>query len=276
MTPSGTVPRARNDFTHAAASSETWRSLGPHAVQCRSWTTPPSRSTTRASIGAAHDGHDDGSCAKNVCGLSARAGVVVQLVQSIVRRRTVTGGRRASGPLRMPRYAARCRSRRECLRYGRGAVRYVLLDRITTLQPPELAKGVKCVSLSDDIFVDHFPGHPVMPGALIVEAMAQLAGVLVEATMRERGRHDLHALLTMIDRAKFRHVVRPGDRLELEAKGLTVTEDGGQAQAWARLDGQVAAEAQLTFVFAPVTNPVVLARRREVLNVWLTGSAETP
>lgn len=176
----------------------------------------------------------------------------------------------------MPRYAARCSSRRECLRYGRGAVRYVLLDRITTLQPPELAKGVKCVSLSDDIFVDHFPGHPVMPGALIVEAMAQLAGVLVEATMRERGRHDLHALLTMIDRAKFRQVVRPGDRLELEAKGLTVTEDGGQAQAWARLDGQVAAEAQLTFVFAPVTNPVVLARRREVLNVWLTGSAETP
>jgi len=176
----------------------------------------------------------------------------------------------------MPRYAARCARPRECLRYGPGAVRYVLLDRITTLQPPELARGIKCVSLSDDIFVDHFPGHPVMPGALIVEAMAQLAGVLVEATMRERGRHDLHALLTMIDRAKFRHVVRPGDRLELEAKGLTVTEDGGQAQGWARVDGQLAAEAQLTFVFAPVTNPVVLARRREVLNVWLTGSAEAP
>jgi 3-hydroxyacyl-[acyl-carrier-protein] dehydratase len=158
-------------------------------------------------------------------------------------------------------------------------VRYVLLDRITVLEPPELARGVKCVSLSDDIFVDHFPGHPVMPGALIVEAMAQLAGVLVEATMRARGRHDLHALLTMIDRAKFRHVVRPGDRLDLEAKALTVTEDGGQAQGWARIDGpggQLAAEAQLTFVFAPVTNPIVLARRREVLNVWLTGSAEEP
>ena len=158
-------------------------------------------------------------------------------------------------------------------------MRYVLLDRISTLQPPELARGVKCVSLSDDIFVDHFPGHPVMPGALIVEAMAQLAGVLVEATMRQRGRHDLHALLTMIDRAKFRHVVRPGDRLELEAKSLRVTEDGGQTQAYARLDGeggQLVAEAQLTFVFAPVTNPVVLARRKEVLNIWLTGSAETP
>ena len=107
------------------------------------------------------------------------------------------------------------------MRYGPRRVRYVLLDRITTLQPPELARGVKCVSLSDDIFVDHFPGHPVMPGALILEALAQLAGVLLEATMRAaRAASDLHALLTMIDRAKFRHVVRPGDRLELEARVL--------------------------------------------------------
>jgi 3-hydroxyacyl-[acyl-carrier-protein] dehydratase len=162
------------------------------------------------------------------------------------------------------------------MRYRPPRVRYVLLDRITTLDPPELARGLKCVSLADDIFVDHFPGHPVMPGALILEALAQLAGVLLEATMRQRDRHDLHALLTMVDRAKFRHLVRPGDRLELEARGLRATEDGGQAQVWARCDGQLAAEAQLSFAFAVVTNPVVLARRREVLNVWLTGSAEVP
>src|SRR5262245_66309781 len=102
------------------------------------------------------------------------------------------------------------------LGYRDAAVRYVLLDRITQLDPPEVARGIKCVSLADDIFVDHFPGHPVMPGALILEALAQLAGVLLEATMRQRDRHDLHALLTMIDRAKFRHLVRPGDRLALE------------------------------------------------------------
>lgn len=161
-------------------------------------------------------------------------------------------------------------------RYRPRRVRYVLLDRITALEPPELARGIKCVSLSDDIFVDHFPGHPVMPGALILEAMAQLAGVLLEATMRQRERHDLHALLTMADRAKFRHVVRPGDRLELEARVLRVTEDGGQARAEARCEGQLAAEAQLSFAFAVVTNPVVLAKRREFLNIWLTGSAEAP
>jgi 3-hydroxyacyl-[acyl-carrier-protein] dehydratase len=152
-------------------------------------------------------------------------------------------------------------------------VRYILLDRITELAPPEVARGVKCVSLSDDIFVDHFPGHPVMPGALILESLAQLAGVLLEATLRERGRHDLHALLTMADRAKFRRIVRPGDKLELEARTLAATEDGGQAQAFARVDGTLVAEAQLSFAFAQVTNPKVLAKRREFLEIWLSGSS---
>jgi 3-hydroxyacyl-[acyl-carrier-protein] dehydratase len=151
-------------------------------------------------------------------------------------------------------------------------VRYILLDRITELKPPELARGVKCVSLSDDIFADHFPGHPLLPGAMILEALAQLAGVLLEATMRDRGRHDLHAILTMADRAKFRHAVRPGDRLELEARVERVSEDGGQAQTFAYVDGKLATEAQLSFAFAVVTNPVVLAKRREYLEIWLSGS----
>ncbi len=155
-------------------------------------------------------------------------------------------------------------------------MRYVLLDRITTLEPPEIAKGIKCVSLSDDVFVDHFPGHPVMPGALILEGLAQLGGVLIEATMRERGRSDLHALLTMVDRARFRKMVRPGDRLEMEAHGMVTTEDGGRVRALAHLDGELATEAQLTYVFARVTHPKIIERRREVLNIWLTGSAEEP
>ncbi|NHZ96184.1 3-hydroxyacyl-ACP dehydratase FabZ [Massilia sp. CCM 8734] len=155
-------------------------------------------------------------------------------------------------------------------------MRYILLDKITALEPPQLASGVKCVSLSDDIFADHFPGHPIMPGAMIIESMAQLGGVLVEASMREQGRHDLHALLVTVDRAKFRHQVRAGDKMELECHGIVVHEDGGQVRAMARVDGKLVAEAELAFAFARVTNPKLLARRREVLNIWLTGSAEEP
>jgi len=155
-------------------------------------------------------------------------------------------------------------------------MRYVLLDRITALEPPERARGIKCVTLADDIFADHFPGHPVMPGALTLEALAQLGGVLCEATMRQRGRHDLHALLVSVKRAKFRRLVRPGDRIELEATALRVSEDGGQVRGTAHVDGQLVAEGELTFAFAEVKHPKLLERRREVLNVWLHGSTEEP
>lgn len=152
-------------------------------------------------------------------------------------------------------------------------MRYVLLDRITALSGKQ-ATGVKCVSLSDDVFADHFPGHPVMPGALLVESMAQLGGVLVEEAMRERGRSDLHALLTTIEKAKFRKMVKPGDRVELVADTQAASEDGGRVQATARVDGEIVAEAGLTYALTPVTNRKVIDRRARVLRVWLTGSSE--
>jgi len=153
-------------------------------------------------------------------------------------------------------------------------MRYLLLDRITELSPPATATAVKCVSLSDDIFVDHFPGYPVLPGALIVEVLAQLGGVLIEAMLRERGRSDLVAMLTMIDRAKFRHTVRSGDRMLLSVRGITASEDGGQVQGRALVEDKLAAEAELTFALVKVTNPELLARRRERLEIWRAGTLE--
>ena len=153
-------------------------------------------------------------------------------------------------------------------------MRYLLLDRITELAPPETAEAVRCVSLSDDVFVDHFPGHPVLPGALIVESLAQLGGVLLEATLRERGHPDLAAVLTMIDRGKFRHAVRPGDRMTLRVRMITASEDGGRYEARARVDDRLVAEAELTFALVKVTGPELLARRRERLRIWMTGTIE--
>jgi 3-hydroxymyristoyl/3-hydroxydecanoyl-(acyl carrier protein) dehydratase len=152
----------------------------------------------------------------------------------------------------------------------------LLLDRITALDPPSRAAAVKCVSLSDDCFADHFPGHPVMPGALLLEALAQLGGVLVEAAQRKLGRDDLHALLTMVDRAKFRQLVRPGDKLDLEVQGLALREEGGQVRGLARVEGKLAADAELTFALVEVKSAALIARRREVLNVWLHGTVDPP
>ena len=157
-------------------------------------------------------------------------------------------------------------------------MRYLLLDRITSLTPGERATGVKCISLADDVFVDHFPGHPVMPGALIIEALAQLGGVLIEATMRakrEGERGELHALLVMVDRARFRKMARPGDRLLLEATALRVNEDGARVEVVARTDEGIATTAELGYTFVLVDNDKLIARRHEVLNVWLSGSSES-
>lgn len=153
-------------------------------------------------------------------------------------------------------------------------MRFILLDRITLLEPPERALGIKCVSLSDDVFVDHFPGHPVMPGALILESMAQLGGVLVESTIRARGEADMHAVWTMVDRGRFRKVVVPGDRMELEATGARVTIDGGRVKVVARVDDEVVAEGQLTYVLTRLTNPKLVARRQAIFDVWLHGSEQ--
>jgi 3-hydroxyacyl-[acyl-carrier-protein] dehydratase len=153
-------------------------------------------------------------------------------------------------------------------------VRYYMIDRITQLSPPERAQAVKCVSLSDDVFLDHFPGYPIMPGSLILEGLAQLGGVLVEATMRLQGREDLHAVLTMADRVRFRRVVRPGDKLLMEALTQSVTEDGGRVTTSARCDADLCAEATLTYAFARITNPRLIQLRKDALRVWTHGAIE--
>jgi 3-hydroxyacyl-[acyl-carrier-protein] dehydratase len=155
-------------------------------------------------------------------------------------------------------------------------VRYVLLDRITRLEPPNFAAGIKCVSLSDDTYADHFPGHPIMPGALIIESLAQLCGVLLEAARRLEGQTDMHALLTMVDRARFRRAVRPGDKLDLVAEMIVAREDGGQVKGTARVDGVVVASAELGFALAHVAHPTLIARRKEYLDIWLSGSMAEP
>ena len=154
-------------------------------------------------------------------------------------------------------------------------MRFVLLDRITHFDPPREARGLKCIALSEDVFSDHFPGHPVMPGALVLEALAQLGGALLEGANQAQGK-DLHAILSMADRARFRRMARPGDRLDLEATTLALHEDGGQVQAKAFLDGALAVEAELSFVFTPVLNPKIVAWRRDQMKVWLQGSIEGP
>lgn len=144
-----------------------------------------------------------------------------------------------------------------------------MLDRITEWEVGAGAKGLKSVSLSEDFFSDHFPQHPIMPGVLIMEALAQLSGLILEATVEESQGRKIKALLSIIDKAKFRRVSKPGDCLLLDSRIISVHEDAGRVKAVAAVGDKIVAEAEMTFVWITLEDPELERKRRQLLDFWL-------
>ena len=121
---------------------------------------------------------------------------------------------------------------------------FLLIDTIEELQPGVRALGKKCVSMNEPYFQGHFPGNPVMPGVLIIEALAQVGAVAILSQPEWKGRT---AYFAGIDKAKFRQKVMPGDVLMLEMEIIKVKGPVGVGKATATVNGKVAASAELTF-----------------------------
>jgi 3-hydroxyacyl-[acyl-carrier-protein] dehydratase len=122
---------------------------------------------------------------------------------------------------------------------------FLLIDRVEEIRPGTSAVGIKNVTANEPHFEGHFPVRPVMPGVLIVEAMAQTAAVLVVETLEMHESGNLVYFMS-IDMAKFRQVVQPGDRLELHVAVMR-----GRGKIWkfrgeAKVAGKLAAEAEFT------------------------------
>ena len=118
---------------------------------------------------------------------------------------------------------------------------FLLVDRIIELEPRKRIVGLKCVSVNEPYFQGHFPGVPVMPGVLIIEALAQTAATLVLHEVPER--NDRLVYFTGIDEARFRRPVGPGDVLRLEIDVLQLRPRAAKMKAIARVGSEVAAEA---------------------------------
>ena len=121
---------------------------------------------------------------------------------------------------------------------------FLLIDTIEELEPGTRALGRKCVSVNEPFFQGHFPGNPVMPGVLIIEALAQVGAVAMLSQPDFQGRT---AYFAGIDKARFRRKVVPGDVLLLETEIIKVKGPIGIGRAVAKVGDQVAAQAELTF-----------------------------
>jgi len=124
---------------------------------------------------------------------------------------------------------------------------FLLVDRIEELEA-ERVVGIKNVTVNEPFFAGHFPDYPVMPGVLIIEAMAQVAGVLVLSGIPDR--KNKLVLLAGVDGAKFRKPVRPGDQLRMEMKVLRSRASMAKVSGTATVDGAVVAEAEILCVLA--------------------------
>ncbi|MBU1056468.1 MAG: beta-hydroxyacyl-ACP dehydratase [Proteobacteria bacterium] len=144
-------------------------------------------------------------------------------------------------------------------------MRFILIDRITDWKPGKYAKATKNISLSEDFFDDHFPLKPVMPGVLILEGLAEVAGLLLEETVRNNEGRNVKALLSLIEKAKFRDFVKPGDCLVYEVDIESINEIGGKIKGRITRSGKQIGDARLVFSFREIENSYLDKRRSEML-----------
>ena len=150
-----------------------------------------------------------------------------------------------------------------------------MIDRITEFAAGEKAVGIKAVSYESEILHDHFPGYPVLPGALLVESMAQLSGFLLELSSNTRD-CIRRALLIKIDQAKFHNIAEPGDCLTLEARMDVLMDDAAGTTVRVMAGERKIATATLTFALKEVPIPEIHEQRKSIYRVWTRSCPNIP
>jgi 3-hydroxyacyl-[acyl-carrier-protein] dehydratase len=124
---------------------------------------------------------------------------------------------------------------------------FLLVDRVVEMDPHKSLRAIKNVTINEPFFQGHFPGHPVMPGVLVIEAMAQAAGLLTQLSNPPRGPHEAAPLyyLVKVDKARFSRTVVPGDQLSLEVQQKRMLRKMGLYECRAVIEGEEVASAEI-------------------------------
>ncbi len=120
---------------------------------------------------------------------------------------------------------------------------FLLVDRVLEMEPRKRIVGIKNVTINEPFFQGHFPGHPIMPGVLIIEAMAQVGGMLLMGAFADP--HNKVVYFTSLDHVKWRRPVRPGDQLRFELDMIQIRGPMCKMRGTAKVDGEVVAEAEM-------------------------------
>lgn len=127
-------------------------------------------------------------------------------------------------------------------------MRHYWVDRVDLIEPGVRAEGVKCVALSEDVFLDHFPGNPVLPGVYVIEGLAQTAGALLYWSTDRKS----VGVMSSIDRVRFLSFARPGDVVRLSVELENMDDAAARLRCAAAIGERRIAEARITFRLLPV------------------------
>jgi 3-hydroxyacyl-[acyl-carrier-protein] dehydratase len=148
-------------------------------------------------------------------------------------------------------------------------MRFFLIDKITRWEVGHCAEALKNIALSEDFFADHFPRRPVMPGVLILEGLAQLAGLLLEASLKQDFGQEAKAVLSVLEHTKFREMAKPGDTLTYRAEVVSIHAAGGKAAVEARRADRLIARTEMLFAFHTIDDLELEKKRSELMRVWM-------
>jgi len=126
---------------------------------------------------------------------------------------------------------------------------FLLIDRVIEVERAKRIVAIKNVTINEPFFQGHFPGYPIMPGVLVVEAMAQAGCILLLSEVADR--ESKLVVFTGIEKAKFRRPITPGDQLRIEVDVLSFRPRAGRMEGKAYIDGKLACEATLTCAVVP-------------------------